>query len=546
MNRLKQIIGCILLLLLAGCEKDTEPTNFAPKLSTGGASEITRTGAVINGTIQKVASVVKEFGFIYSKSSSLSDNEAIHIRIADDSQTSFSAALQDLEDGATYYYCTFASSGYTTVKGEVKQFTTVSSAVPSLGKTELQGKQAETSLSVGSRLIEDGGAPISLIGFCYIEKSAGKEPVETDKVVNVSLSGGQTEFTAVIKELKAGTTYLVRSYASNRKGTGYGPVLEVATADDESPKLKTNEVGNCGGSWADAVGELLSEGASEVVEKGFCWTTDSSVEPVYTDVNNRLIVSGKGLSGKITGLKGSTQYYMRAYARNSTRVAYGNTVTFTTSPLTVPVLSQSVVSDIQAYTAVAKASITNNGNGIITETGYCISELSEPTERTPVDAVNNEFTVNLSGLKHSTSYYIRFYAVNEAGIAYGPAIRFTMLQVTPPSVGGLLISDVTPYGMKCTAEVIDMNNGTVIRWGFCYSATNSLPNVEDGKDKFIEVGANEDFVTVLNDLLANTTYYIRAFAENEEGFGYSSVQSQKTAPSTEPGEGDVEIPDIKD
>lgn len=35
MNRLKQIIGCILLLLLAGCEKDTEPTNFAPKLSTG-------------------------------------------------------------------------------------------------------------------------------------------------------------------------------------------------------------------------------------------------------------------------------------------------------------------------------------------------------------------------------------------------------------------------------------------------------------------------------------------------------------------------------
>lgn len=546
MNKLKYIIGGMLLLLAAGCEKDTEPTNFAPKLSTGEASVITRTSAVISGTIQKQSSVVKEFGFIYSKSSSLSDNEATHIRIPDETQASFSATLQDLEDGTTYYYCTYANSGYTTVKGGVKQFSTVSSVVPSLGVTELVGKQEETSLTVGSKLIEDGGAPVSLIGFCYIEKSAGKDPVETDKVVNVTLSGGQAEFNATIRELKAGTTYLIRSYASNRKGTGYGQILEVATADDESPKLKTSEVGNCGGSWADAVGELVSEGASAVVEKGFCWTTDSSVEPVYTDVNNRLIVSGERLSGKITGLKGSTQYYMRAYARNSTRVAYGNTVTFTTSSLTVPVLSQPVISDIQAYTAVAKASITNNGNGIITETGYCISELSEPAERTPVDAVNNEFAVNLSGLKHSTSYYIRFYAVNEAGIAYGPAIRFTMLQVAPPSLGELLISDVTPNEMKCTAEVTGMNNGTVIRRGFCYSATNPSPTMENSADKFIEVGADEDFVAVLSGLLANTTYYICAFAENEEGFGYSSVQSQKTAPSTEPGEGDVEIPDIKD
>ena len=139
MNKLKYIIGGMLLLLAAGCEKDTEPTNFAPKLSTGEASVITRTSAVISGTIQKQSSVVKEFGFIYSKSSSLSDNEATHIRIPDETQASFSATLQDLEDGTTYYYCTYANSGYTTVKGEVKQFSTVSSVVPSLGVSVLVG-----------------------------------------------------------------------------------------------------------------------------------------------------------------------------------------------------------------------------------------------------------------------------------------------------------------------------------------------------------------------------------------------------------------------
>ena len=174
MNKLKYIIGGMLLLLAAGCEKDTEPTNFAPKLSTGEASVITRTSAVISGTIQKQSSVVKEFGFIYSKSSSLSDNEATHIRIPDETQASFSATLQDLEDGTTYYYCTYAYSGYTTVKGEVKQFSTVSSVVPSLGVTELVGKQEETSLTVGSKLIEDGGAPVSLIGFVILKNQQGK------------------------------------------------------------------------------------------------------------------------------------------------------------------------------------------------------------------------------------------------------------------------------------------------------------------------------------------------------------------------------------
>lgn len=63
MNRLKQIIGCILLLLLAGCEKDTEPTNFAPKLSTGEVSEIYRVGATLSGSVQKSEGIlIKECG----------------------------------------------------------------------------------------------------------------------------------------------------------------------------------------------------------------------------------------------------------------------------------------------------------------------------------------------------------------------------------------------------------------------------------------------------------------------------------------------------
>lgn len=82
MNRLKQIIGCILLLLLAGCEKDTEPTNFAPKLSTGEASEIYRIGATLSGSVQKSEGIlIKECGVLYSTIQSMAEYEGAKISV---------------------------------------------------------------------------------------------------------------------------------------------------------------------------------------------------------------------------------------------------------------------------------------------------------------------------------------------------------------------------------------------------------------------------------------------------------------------------------
>ena len=80
MNKLKYIIGGILLLLAAGCEKDTEPTNFAPKLSTGEASEIYRVGATLSGSVQKSEGIlVKECGILYSTIQSMAEYEEVKI-----------------------------------------------------------------------------------------------------------------------------------------------------------------------------------------------------------------------------------------------------------------------------------------------------------------------------------------------------------------------------------------------------------------------------------------------------------------------------------
>ena len=53
MKKITHLIICSLLLVMAACEKDTEPANFAPKLATGEATNIYRTGATLSGSMEK-------------------------------------------------------------------------------------------------------------------------------------------------------------------------------------------------------------------------------------------------------------------------------------------------------------------------------------------------------------------------------------------------------------------------------------------------------------------------------------------------------------
>lgn len=68
-------------------------------------------------------------------------------------------------------------------------------------------------------------------------------------------------------------------------------------------------------------GNVLSEGVSEVTERGICWSNEGDI-----DLNDNVIPCGSGLGEfecTITGLEPNTSYYYRAYAKNSEGVGYG-------------------------------------------------------------------------------------------------------------------------------------------------------------------------------------------------------------------------------
>lgn len=83
-----------------------------------------------------------------------------------------------------------------------------------------------------------------------------------------------------------------------------------------------------------------------------------------------------------------------------------------------------------SYTIDVEGIIYSEGNCEVTEKGFCASESSEPTlENCFVSVIsydNNNigtFAATISGLQPNTSYYIKAYAVNEAGVVYSNFIN---------------------------------------------------------------------------------------------------------------------------
>jgi hypothetical protein len=97
------------------------------------------------------------------------------------------------------------------------------------------------------------------------------------------------------------------------------------------PVITTNAVTNIAQTTATCGGNILSDGGSNIINKGICWDTSKNPSIINSKTNN----SSGGLgsySHNMSGLAKKTTYYVRAYATNSYGTGYGDTISFTTLP----------------------------------------------------------------------------------------------------------------------------------------------------------------------------------------------------------------------
>ena len=98
--------------------------------------------------------------------------------------------------------------------------------------------------------------------------------------------------------------------------------------------------------------------------------------------------------------------------------------------VTLPTVTTNSVTNITQTTATSGGNITNNGGASVTARGVCWSTSHNPTvnnSHTTNGSGTGTYTSNITGLSPNTTYYVRAYATNSAGTAYGDEKNFTTM-----------------------------------------------------------------------------------------------------------------------
>jgi len=191
--------------------------------------------------------------------------------------------------------------------------------------------------------------------------------------------------------------------------------------------LSTSSASNITSTSAQLGGNITDNGGSSITMRGICWATHS-----VPTVSDSITSDGSGsgaFTSSLNALFANTTYYVRAYAINSSGTAYGNEVSFVTAK-GLATITTTAITNISQQTASAMSggNIISDGGAAITARGICWSTTAHPTItnlKTSDSIGTGTFTSTLSPLVSQSTYYVRAYATNSFGTAYGNELSFT-------------------------------------------------------------------------------------------------------------------------
>jgi len=493
-------------------------------ISTTPVSGVNMTGAVSGGQITNDGgSAITTRGVCWSASEhpTIADNKT-----EDGTGTgSFSSSMTGLSPGTTYYVRAYATNASGTYYGEELSFTTTSQSatLPEL-TTSVVTSITDISAVSGGNITNDGGSSVTIRGVCW---STSHDPDLSDS--HTEDGGGTGSYTSAITGLSPNTTYYVRAYATNGEGTSYGS--EVSFTTDQTvylPTLTTTAPTSITANSAVSGGNITDNGGAEVTARGVCWST--SQDP---DLAGDHTTDGTG-SGSfvslLSGLDPSTTYYVRAYATNEEGTSFGNQVSFTTgADVSLAVLTTSSVTSITETSAVSGGNITDDGGSAVIARGVCWSTSSGPDltgDHTTDDSGMGSYASSITGLDPNTTYYVRAYATNGEGTAYGNELSFTTgSSPSLPTLTTTMVSSIATNSAKSGGSITDDGGTTVVARGVCWNISNN-PDLSDYYTT--DGGGTGTFTSNITGLEPNTTYYVRAYATNSTGTAYGNELSFTT------------------
>ena len=396
--------------------------------------------------------------------------------------------------------------------------------------TKSVGEVTETTAKIVGQVTADGGAEVTERGVCW---SADGTPTVLDYRVK-DADGGLGTYTSNLTDLESNTTYYVRTFATNEAGTSYGEEKSFTTEevktpgtpedpedpndpnepnepndpetpedpeDPNGPVVATNEeVSDITVNSAVCGGDVISGGDAVVIARGVCWSTNPN-----PTVYDSFTIDGSGIgtyTSNISNLTDNTTYYVRAYATNASgATSYGGERSFTTLEKLLPTVITKEVKEIAACVVTSRGEVTFDGNLEVTSRGVCWSTSQNPTindNKTEDGSGTGSYTSQLINLVSQTTYYVRAYAINEKGVAYGNEMSFT----TSPTTG-----TINGY------DWVDLGLPSGLKWATCNVGANEPEDYGDyyawGETETKEEYTEENCTTYgvqMSDISGNAQY----------------------------------------
>ena len=302
------------------------------------------------------------------------------------------------------------------------------------------------------------------------------------------------------------------------------PIPEIVVTTYEPTDVDYTSA-TCGG---DVVINIQGLTLSEI---GICWSEHKT--PTINDSYSSTKKVSECFVYKIPNLKPDTDYYVRAVALRGTQPYYGEEKKFHTVFYSGVDINTLEAADITYDSAKLYGSILSDGGISIESRGFCWSDKPNPSLEDRVlqcGRGSGDFNCVIRSLTPNTTYYVRAFANNTVGVFFGDIQVFTTSPANP-LLANLIATNVTGESATLQAEITSQGMSAVTEKGFCWG-TNHNPTISDN---VYNCGAGTNsFKATITNLVPASTYYIRAFAKNQHGIGYTEeleVKTSKTIPS---------------
>lgn len=221
MRKLEFGILIVCYMLGVACADERKPSELIPELEIYAAKEVTRTSAILSGSVSLQPGVtITSCGFICRTPDALEQDIRTEAKL---SNGQIEAFVDGLKAGTTYTYYLEVSNGYSKTGSRSLSFTTEPNTIPVLGDAVLIG-QGPISITVQCTLSDDGGLDVET-GFRFTETATG----QVHEMISMRLPDGV--FSAKKLNLNQETKYTVYAYAFNGLGEVHSPEIAFETSN---------------------------------------------------------------------------------------------------------------------------------------------------------------------------------------------------------------------------------------------------------------------------------------------------------------------------